>query len=189
MKKIGLTLITLSFLAGAYISVLDQTHVQWSYLAVVLVVGFAGVFLARFGSRSAATATHVLEANMARVKSSLDSIVGHVDRLNAEQNEIPTYDMCKEIDRRVLDDLNNFVDAREAISHTLGLQAYADVMSHYAGGERYLNRVWSASADGYVDEVNTYLKYALDQFTMAREKLTELTQAALESSRSKARAW
>jgi len=51
--------------------------------------------------------------------------------------------------------------------------SYADVMSHYAGGERYLNRVWSASADGYVDEVNTYLDRSLEQFRLALDMLTE----------------
>ena len=76
-----------------------------------------------------------------------------------------------------MDAINAFVESREAISHVYGLQAYADVMSHYAGGERFLNRVWSASADGYVDEVNTYLGRSLEQFEIARDKL-----AAIEAS-------
>ncbi len=62
------------------------------------------------------------------------------------------------IDELFPGDLNTFVEARETIPHVYGLQAYADVMSHFAAGERYLNRVWSASADGYVDEVRTYLE-------------------------------
>jgi hypothetical protein len=140
-------------------------------MSIALVVGFAGVFLARHGSRAAATAADLLEANMAAVRESLDNVVRDVGRLNREKNDIPTYDVGKEIDRSVLDDLNRFVDARKAISHTYGLQAYADIMSHYAGGERYLNRVWSASADGYVDEVNAYLALALEQFELATEKL------------------
>ena len=36
--------------------------------------------------------------------------------------------------------------------------------THFAAAERYLNRVWSASADGYIDEVNEYLQKAGDQF-------------------------
>ena len=62
------------------------------------------------------------------------------------------------IDELFPGDLNKFVEARETIPHVYRLQAYADVMSHFAAGERYLNRVWSASADGYVDEVRTYLE-------------------------------
>jgi hypothetical protein len=189
MKKIGLTLITLAFLAGAYVSVLDDTDVNWTFLGLALVVGFAGVALARLGVRSAATASHVLASNMAAVRESLDNIVREVGRLCAEKEAIGTYEMGREIDETVLDHLNRFVDAREAISHTLGLQAYADVMSHYAGGERYLNRVWSASADGYVDEVAAYLDYARDQFGLARDKLAALGDGATGGKEPARRSW
>ncbi len=37
-------------------------------------------------------------------------------------------------------------------------------MSAFAAGERYINRVWSASTDGYEDEVRRYLERALNQF-------------------------
>ncbi len=44
-------------------------------------------------------------------------------------------------------------------------------MSDFAAGERYLNRVWSASADGYVEEAKSYIHRALIQFQHARTKL------------------
>ena len=47
-------------------------------------------------------------------------------------------------------------------------------MSRFAGGERYLNRVWSASADGYIDEVHAYLTKARDQLADARDYLYQL---------------
>ena len=68
-------------------------------------------------------------------------------------------------------DLDIFVENRESIGHAFGLQSYADVMTHFATAERYLNRCWSASSDGYTDEVNTYLARAKDQFTQALELL------------------
>jgi hypothetical protein len=58
-----------------------------------------------------------------------------------------------------------------------GLPGFAAVMGPYAGGERYLNRVWSASADGYVDEVEDYLGRALEQFHLASEALRSLESA------------
>lgn len=180
MKKIGLILITLSFLIGAYLTVLHETEVNWPVFLVVFAVGLLGVALARTGAKTAATMAHVLESDMATVSRSLENIVQHVSALNDEKETIPTYDMGKAIDERVLDDLNDFVDARKAISHTYGLQAYADIMSHYAGGERYLNRVWSASADGYVNEVKNYLDRSLEQFIIAKDKLTELVERPSE---------
>ena len=47
-------------------------------------------------------------------------------------------------------------------------------MSCFAAGERYLNRVWSASAGGYIDEVNAYLDKAQEQFADSLEKIQQL---------------
>jgi hypothetical protein len=77
------------------------------------------------------------------------------------------YEARFEIDRLLREDLNNFANARESMHHVFGLQNYADVMSAFAAGERYVNRVWSASTDGYVDEVRTYLKRATEQLREA----------------------
>jgi hypothetical protein len=55
--------------------------------------------------------------------------------------------------------------------HLFGLQTYADIMSHFAAGERYINRVWSASADGYDEEAESYLVKASEQFAIAQDQL------------------
>ncbi len=70
------------------------------------------------------------------------------------------------------------MDARESIAHRYGLAAYGEVMSSFAAGERYLNRVWSASADGYIDEVNTYLDKAQAQFVESLEKIRQFKTGA-----------
>ena len=60
--------------------------------------------------------------------------------------------------------------------HVFGMQNYADVMSNFAAGERYINRVWSASTDGYVDEVGCTWKGAGSNSPRQRH-LTELLDA------------
>jgi hypothetical protein len=55
--------------------------------------------------------------------------------------------------------------------HLFGLQTYADIMSNFATGERYINRVWSASADGYKSEADSYLSRAAEQFRNAQAQL------------------
>jgi hypothetical protein len=62
------------------------------------------------------------------------------------------------------------------VGYFLGLQSYADVMSAFAAGERYISRVWSASTDGYVDEARNYLNRATEQFIEARALFAELQQ-------------
>ena len=47
-------------------------------------------------------------------------------------------------------------------------------MSSFAAAERYLNRCWSASADGYVDEVHAYLEHAAAQFRDCQAKIQNL---------------
>ena len=91
--------------------------------------------------------------------------------------------MRHRIDELFIDDIDKFVDARESIAHRYGLAAYGEVMSTFAAGERYLNRVWSASADGYIDEVNAYLEKAREQFVDSLEKIRQLkTNPDLQTS-------
>lgn len=82
--------------------------------------------------------------------------------------------MRHRIDDLFTDDLNTFIEARESIAHSHGLAAYAEVMNCFAAGERYLNRVWSASTDGYIDEINDYLDRAREQFAAGLEKVLNL---------------
>jgi hypothetical protein len=37
-------------------------------------------------------------------------------------------------------------------------------MNPFSAGERYLNRVWSTSTDGYIDEAHEYLGRSHEQF-------------------------
>lgn len=174
MVRIGYLLITAAFLGGSYLSVLHPLEVSWMPFVVAVLAGFGGVALVRVGSHQEARATDLVESNVAAIERSLTNIVEKVGALNAKKGEIHTYDMHKRLDAELIDDLNAFVEARETISHVYGLQAYADVMSTYAAGERYLNRVWSASADGYIDEVNAYMERALEQFQTTRATMMAL---------------
>ena len=82
--------------------------------------------------------------------------------------------MHKHIDELLRDHLAQFVTARKSLAHAYGLQEYAEIMSHFASGERYINRLWSASVDGYADEVSEYLTRAQTQFTEALNKILQL---------------
>ena len=45
MKKIGFLLITVAFLAGSLVAVVDKTHVNWSHFIPAIIIGAVGVFL------------------------------------------------------------------------------------------------------------------------------------------------
>ena len=81
------------------------------------------------------------------------------------------------------EDLANFAEARESIIHRYGSRSYAEIMSSFAAGERYINRVWSASTDGYVDEVGLYLGKAHQQFIEASLTSADYNGIYLDSIR------
>ena len=169
MKSIALLLVIGSFLAGSFIAVLDPREVEWTWLVPILLIGATGLWLSRKAHHKEARAGHKLAGNSELLGKCLDNILARLELLSNNKDELPTYEARFEIDRLFRDDLNSFAEARESMVHVFGMQNYADVMSNFAAGERYVNRVWSASTDGYVDEVNLYLERALDQFREAHE--------------------
>ncbi len=174
MKKLGYLAITVGFLAGALAATADKANVYWVYFAAALGTGVVGIVLVRFGERRESRVEGKLSSDIRSIEESLKRIVEKMKGLNEEKQSINTYDVRYRIDELFVEDLDTFVQARESIAEVHGLQAYADVMSGFAAGERYLNRVWSASADGYIDEVDTYLDKAQAQFIESLAKIRDL---------------
>lgn len=177
MRKLGYLLITVGFLGGAVLAVQNtEVIVSWRWFLASLIVGAAGVLAVRLAIKQETSAEGVLDINLQNVVSSLGNVVRNIGQLNQEKQSINVYEFRHRIDALFPADLNTFTESREVIVQVHGLQAYADVMSIFAAGERYLNRVWSASADGYIDEVTTYVERAATQFAEAHAKLLELGQ-------------
>ena len=174
MKALSLLIVFACFLAGAYITVLDPREVNWPWMIAVLVVGVFGLWLSRKAEHMATHAGDKLAGNIEQLGQNLANIHSRLTLICQNKDELPTYEARFEIDRLFREELIEFAEARESMIHVFGMQNYADVMSNFAAGERYINRIWSASTDGYVDEVNLYLDKALDQFTEALEHFNGL---------------
>ncbi len=175
MKTIAFIIVILAFLAGAYMTSLDPAEIEWTWFIPIIVAGFIASLLYRNAANAAARQEHVLENNKTVLTQSLDNILGNLEKLDGRKSEVPTYEMRFEIDKLFREDLITFAEARESMKHLYGVQAYADVMSSFAAGERYINRVWSASTDGYVDEVLMYVGKALSQFEHARDEMKRVS--------------
>ena len=176
IKTISLLMVMSAFLAGAFVAVLDPVVVNWSWMGAVLVFGTAGLWLFRRAHHSEARSGDRLAGNMQTLQDSLRDIQSNLESICARKEDIPVYEARFEIDRLFREDLNDFADAREAMIHVFGMQNYADVMSAFAAGERYINRVWSASTDGYIDEVHQYLEKARNQFDDANTLFAQMQQ-------------
>ncbi|WND03959.1 hypothetical protein QGN29_06175 [Temperatibacter marinus] len=170
MLTIAKLIIIAAFLTGAFLASLDEDAVNWTYFIPVIFGGIIGITLLKVGEKAAAQDDSLLAADKEMLEVSLQNILKNLRDLDGRKEKIPTYEMRFEIDKIFRTDLNNFADSRESMKHLFGLMAYADIMSSFAAGERYLNRVWSASTDGYVDEVLAYVSKSHSQFEHALEE-------------------
>lgn len=159
-KILGYLLIVAGFLAGAYVAVRTPDGVAVPPFLLALGVGVLGVALVRWALVQEATHEDTVAANIETLEASLVTLVEDLEALDREKESIDVYDLRHRIDDTFPPHLDSFVQARESMKVHFGLQAYADVMSAFATGERNLNRVWSASTDGYIDEAHTYIHLA-----------------------------
>lgn len=169
MKNFGYLLIAVGFLGGSFLAVEQKEGVAVVPFLILLLIGAAGVVMARAAIHRAAHHEDTLAANISAIESSLGAVVEKIRTFDRDKESLDVYAYRHHIDREFPDHLDAFVQARESIAHSFGLQAYADVMNPFAAGERYLNRVWSTSTDGYVDEARIYIAKAREQFEEALE--------------------
>ncbi len=161
MKALGGTLLAVGFLSGSYMAVSEVASVPWlSYgvCAAIMIVGMVILRNARASEAENAGEKHV--ADVETLRTSLASLIGKVSGLESTSDDEAQLEIHHRIDAELLDDINTFVEARESMIPRFGMQRYADIMSPFANGERLINRAWSASADGYVDEVRTCVRNA-----------------------------
>ncbi|MDJ0918087.1 MAG: hypothetical protein QNJ05_10000 [Woeseiaceae bacterium] len=170
MKNIAYALLAAGFLGGAYVTALDIEHVDWLWFGIAAVAAIAGVILAKRADKAHATSGEMLKNNRDKLNESLDNIVRELESL-AEGPEKKGETMRDWIDDALRPDLRRFAEARQSMVHLYGLQVYADIMSEFAAGERYLNRVWSMTADGYDEQAKEYLELATAQFEDAKKGL------------------
>ena len=178
MKAIGFALTTLAFLAGSIAAVWSKDAVVWIAYGPALALGILGVILLHQGHRRVHRSDEKMTAGLGQARMCLDRIVLALAQIEGQVSSRNAYDARTLIDEGVADDVAGFVEARQAIAHTHGLGAYAAVMSEFAAAERILNRAWSASADGYADEVQACLTQSLQRFRQTQQRLEALCQGA-----------
>jgi hypothetical protein len=172
LKGLGYLFLCAGFVIAAYATALDVENVSWPLYAVAALTAVAGVVVIKRHARSIAQSDQVLENNRAELRESIDNVVKDL-RAIVTSGSLRGAALRERIDENLRPDLARFAEARESMVHLFGLQTYADIMSHFAAGERYVNRVWSSSADGYDVEAARYLGKAEEQFADAQRQLNE----------------
>lgn len=106
-------------------------------------------------------------------------MAGLVDRLQRLADTVPST-----VPESVLDFIEDecqplfheFADCRMTIADHYGLSAFAQIMSEVASAERFINRAWSAAADGYLDEVDACVLRALSHIQLAANLFATVDQ-------------
>lgn len=177
MKAIGFFLLVVGFLIGAYSTALDVESVKWPMFVIAGMGAILGVVMVKRADSAHAQSDTVLATNRGELRESIDNVVRDLQRM-VEAADHQGEALRAEIDNRLREDLRRFAEARESMVHLYGLQTYADIMSSFAAGERYINRVWSASVDGYDKEAGIYLEKAARQFADAQSQLADAAATA-----------
>jgi len=173
MKLAGLILLAIGFLAGSYLSVAIVDTVDWKLYGLCLAAMLVGMVCLRLAARAElGQAGDKHSEDIEVLQRSLSALIGKVRGLEEARTDDDQLGMYERIDGELIDDINAFVEARESMIPKFGMQRYADVMSPFAKGERLLNRAWSASADGYVDEVRSCITSAREELEKAHALLT-----------------
>ena len=177
MSRAGYLLIATGFVfAALYASITPagEDQVQWSHYVPGLIASVVGVGLIQLSRRKAATASDRVAANLDTLSASMARVTANMTSFERGKDTMDIDGFHHHIDATFRDDLAAFADARESLIHAHGVKAYAEVMNEFAAGERYLNRVWSASVDGYIDEVKEYVGLARSQFERTKAILDRL---------------
>ena len=163
-------MVALGFFGGAFAKSLDVQNVNWTIFISMAAAAVMGLVIYKMQVGALARSEEVLQTNRVELRESIANVVNDLQELNND-NLTRGAVLRDRIDLKLREDLRRFADARQSMVHLFGLQTYADIMSHFAAGERYINRVWSASADGYDEEADAYLKKAAVQFEEAKQQL------------------
>lgn len=183
LRLAGHILLWVGFLTGTYLAVKQLevvedpwSTIEWRGYALAMLVGVTGVVLLRTTGRQAATHREKLEADIRELETCAARLLTQVGQWLDQQQQIDILEIHRMIDAQLMDSIDRFVTARSTLIHTYGLQPYVDVMSDFSVAERNINRAWSASADGYVDEVWLSLKRAHGKLERVTQRLAELTR-------------
>lgn len=151
--------------------------INWLLFSIFASVGWVGVVLLRIAKVSGRAKSIDKQADLLGVVATLREATAGVKELDENLPLLSCEEVLQIIDERLAPKLTSFADDRQVLADQLGISAYTQIMTEFASGERYLNRAWSAAADGYVDEVVTAVGNAKtflnDAISIAQEIVTQ----------------
>ncbi|MEM8681197.1 MAG: hypothetical protein AAGF97_17760 [Planctomycetota bacterium] len=183
LAYLGHTLLWIGFLAASCVTVwrLEVPNAPWQSIpwipyVIAIAVGFVGAFLLRSTAAEAQQEDTRVSGEYATVRNSLDQLLSGIAELRGGIQDEDPQGIVDYIDDCLAEPFAEFADARNALIQRFGLHGFADVMTQFASGERFVNRAWSAAADGYIDEARASLERAHLHLDHAGQLLVSLEE-------------
>ncbi|MEM7232251.1 MAG: hypothetical protein AAF517_08760 [Planctomycetota bacterium] len=172
MRILAYVLIVAATIGMALVATRSPDTTDWMKFSVPLAAGIVGVTFAQISKKTEGSSAEVVSHQISTLERSAAAIK---EILGGTLREKQGQWLMEGIDSELSPHLTNFADARKSLVHRYDLQSYAEVMNHFAAGERYLNRVWSCSADDYHEEAAVYFDHATEQFAEVQRLLNSLS--------------
>ncbi|GEM_PF-1151714 len=156
-------------------SLLRWPH-NWLFaLGVVLLL--AGAFIVKAQQRATRKLSPQQEktersgagAAMASIAETLEALKRDLPAMSDEQQQL--HAIVERLGQVQKNDVPAFAADRPRLVSDLGLGGFAELMDHFAGLERQINRAWSAAADGVLPESREYIDAASERVPMVTERL------------------
>lgn len=145
--------------------------VRWPWYGLAMLIAFGGVILLRASNRATQLNSENIQGQYSTLTTAIVELVDKLQTLDANFDNMIPEEVVEFIDDQCVIHFNDFADSRNTITQRYGLTAFAEIMSEFATGERYINRAWSASADGYIDEAKSSVKRCLSHLVEAKRLL------------------
>lgn len=145
--------------------------VNWLVYGPAVIVGILGVVLLRKSAQKSVDVEVARTKGLDPLRRSLTQLIAEVQKLEDQMPAMTPESVVAYIDERCVEHCNSFADQREHLKSAFGLVGFGEVMSEFASGERFLNRVWSAAADGYMEEAYRSVQTSLGFFQAAQRQM------------------
>ncbi|MCS6900245.1 MAG: hypothetical protein RMJ98_11315 [Myxococcales bacterium] len=140
---------------------------SWPLVAAGLVVILVGIALRRSAGAPTLEVEQIHSADLKRPRrtgslvEALTSFCEGIETLHNQGSEAELAAIKDRIEELIWLGPERVGSSQEAIAAKVGFSAYAEVMAPLAASERWLNRAWSAAADGHRPECLASLAKAL----------------------------
>lgn len=101
----------------------------------------------------------------------LRELRGPLSALRAEASQLDTTTLMQRVDALLDEYILPIGEARQGLIDRFGMEKGAEILVTLAFGERMLNRVWSAAADGHLPEALSSLEESADALQEAADSL------------------